>query len=167
MNARRLMSIMGLLTVMVLGLSGCTINIDRNADGSLNVEALMDEETLQSELRAAIADPLVQDLTVELRDGYIVASAERKRVMTDDVDSLNFRLDLGVEDGHMTAEVSEAELNGQPLEDERVAAWNERIAIRLERSGRKNPDSTLEAVTITDTALTMTFRVETWRSRSP
>jgi hypothetical protein len=152
---------------MPLGLSGCTINIDRNPDGSLNLEALMDEATLQSELRAAIADPLVQDLTVELSDGYIQASTERKRIMIDDVDSLSFRLDLGVQDGHMTAEISEAQLNGEPLEEERVEAWNARIATRLERAGRRNPDSTLEAVTISDESLTMVYRVETWRSRNP
>jgi hypothetical protein len=127
--------------------------------------AVRPEDSLQDEIEAAIADPLMRDLTADLRNGYILVSAERERVMSDETDTMTFRLDLGVSDGHLTATISDAQLNALPIEEERVAVWNERIATKLERSGRRNPDSTLQAVTISDDALTMVWRIETWRSR--
>jgi hypothetical protein len=166
MKAKGFWTLATVLVVMATALSACSINVDRNPDGSLTVEAVMDEATLQSELKAAIADPLVEDFTVDLNDGYILVSGERRRAMSDDVDTLSFRLDLGVSDGHLSATISGAELNGRPIEEARVAIWNERIATRLERWGKRHPDGTLQSVTISGDSLTMVWQVETWRSRS-
>ncbi len=154
-----------LLGILALTVSACSINIERNDDGSLTVESSMTEESLQDVLEDAIADPLMRDFTAALHDGYVLVTSERERVMGDEVDTLTFRLDLGVSKGHLTATVSDAQLNDQPLEEERVAVWNERIAAKLERSGRRNPNSTLQAVTISEDAFTMTWRIETARSR--
>ena len=154
-----------LLGVLALMVSACSVDIERNDDGSLTVESSMTEESLQDVLESAIADSLMRDFTVDLHDGYVLVTAERERVMSDEVDSLTFRLDLGVSEEHLTATVSDAQLNDQPLEEKRVEAWNERIAAKLERSGRRNPNSTLQTVTISEDAVTMTWRVETARSR--
>ena len=154
-----------LLGVLALTVSACSVDIERNDDGSLTVESSMTEESLQDVLEDAIADPLMHDFTADLHDGYILVSAERERVMSDEIDTLTFRLDLDVSDGHLTATVSNAQLNDQPLEEERVAVWNERIVAKLERSGRRNPNSTLQTVTISEDAFMMTWRVETARSR--
>jgi len=154
-----------IMLVLLVAVSACNINIDRNPDGSLTVESSITEADLQAEITAAIADPLVRDLTADLHDGYISVSAERKRLSSDVTDTLTFRLDLGVGDGHLTATISDAQLNDLPIEEERVALWNQRIATRLERTGRRNPNSTLQAVTISEEALTMTWHVETARSR--
>jgi hypothetical protein len=83
----------------------------------------------------------------------------------DVVDALTFRLDLGVSDGHLTATISGAKVNDHPFDEERVAVWNQRIAERLERVGKRNPDSTLQEVTVTSDALEMVWGVETARSR--
>ena len=61
---------------------------------------------------------------------------------------LTFRLDLGVSHGHLAATIRDARLNNQPIDEQRVATWNERIANRLERASRRNPNSTLQAVRI-------------------
>ena len=154
-----------LLGILALTVSACSINIERNDDGSLTVESSMTEESLQDVFESAIADPLMRDFTADLHNGYVLVTAERERVMGDEVDTLIFRLDLGVSEGHLTATVSDAQLNDQPLEEERVEVWNERIAAKLERSGRRNPNSTLQTVTISEDAFTMTWRIETARSR--
>lgn len=157
--------VLGLLMVMGLAVSACSVEIERNADGSLSVESSMTGDALQDELEAAIADPLVREFTADLHDGYILVTSERERVMSDEVDTMTFRLDLGVSDGHLTATVSDALLNDLPIEEERVAVWNERIATKLGRSGQRNPNSTLQAVTVSEDAVTMTWRIETSRSR--
>ena len=161
----RKLVMVGLLVVVGITVSGCSINIERNADGSLTVETSMPEDSLQDEIEAALADPLIRSLTADLRNGYIFVTSERERVMSDEVDTMTFRLDLGVDDEHLTAAISDAQLNGEPIEEERVAVWNQRIATRLERAGRRNPDNTLQTVTVSEDALTMVWCIETWRSR--
>jgi hypothetical protein len=163
-NLKLIVSILvfGLLGVLV---SGCAATITRNADGSLTVETSMTADSLQSELTAAIADPLIQDLTVQLQSGYIDVSATRKRLNSDQTDSLTFRLDLGISNGHLTASISNALLDGQPVEANRVAEWNGRIANRLEQFGQRRSDSSLQSVSVTSQSITMTWQVETARSK--
>lgn len=164
MSVKRMSLGCGLLAVAALVLSGCSLNVDREADGSLRVEAIMPEESLQAELEVAIADPLLRDLAADLRDGAVFVTAERDRVTGEETDTVTFRLDLGVSDGHLTAVVSDLLVNGVAAHDERVAVWNERIATHLARAGQRHPNSTLQAVTVGDDALTMIWRIETWRS---
>jgi len=156
---------LGLLVVMALAVSACSVDVERNPDGSLAVESSMTGDALQDELEAAIADPLVREFTADLHDGYILVTSEREQVMSDGTDTMTFRLDLGVSDGHLTATISDVKLNDKPVEEERVAVWNERTATRLERSGQRNPNSTLQAVTVSEDGVTMAWRVETARSR--
>ena len=53
-----------------------------------------------------------------------------------------------------------------PRAEERLALWNERIANRLARAGQRNPNSTLQTVTISNDAVEMIWRVETRRSQA-
>ena len=158
-------TILILLTLASLLLSACQATISRNPDGSLRVETSMTGTALQSEIQAALSDPLIQSLTIDLQTGYILVSGVRKRLNSDQTDSLTFRLDLGVSGGHLTALVSDAQVDGVPVEAARVALWNERIANRLERAAQRHPNSTLQSVTVANNVVTMVFRVETARSR--
>jgi hypothetical protein len=163
-NVERLVTL-ALLIVAALSVTACSIDLERNPDGSLSVESAMSAESLQSEIAAGIDDPLVKEFEVDMHDGYMAVSAARQLPNSDHVDELTFHLDLWVNDGHLAATIRDARLNNQPIDAERVATWNERIAERLERAGRRNANSTLQQVTITPDALRMTWRVETPRSR--
>jgi hypothetical protein len=70
-----------------------------------------------------------------------------------------FRLDLGVSDGQLTATVSEAELDGQPVEQNRVDPWNETLASRIVILGKKNPNSALPSISVTPEAVIMIWIV--------
>lgn len=157
-------TILTLIAALSILLNACGIDIARNDDGSLNIEATMTEADIQREIKAAIADPLIQDMSIELQDGHILVSAQRKRLKSDVTDSMSFRLDLGAAEGHLTAAISEAQINNQPIDADRVALWNERTANRLGRN--RNPNSTLQSVTVGDDTLLLIWRVETARSRS-
>jgi hypothetical protein len=163
-KTRKSLTLLGLL-VAVLAMSACTIHIDRNDDGSLRAESLLPEETLQREIKLAISDPKVEELTVDLHDGYISVTGVRERDGSDETDKLTFRLTFGVADGHLTATISDAELNDIAIAQERVAKWNERIAENLEKGGKKSPDSSLQAVNVTEEEVTMVWRIETKRSK--
>src|SRR3989304_7569409 len=143
-STRTTISIIILAGLMGVLLSACQANITRNEDGSLRVETSMTEAALQTEITAALSDPLIQSVTVDLQSGYMLVSGERKRLNSDQTDTLTFRLDLGVSEGFLTATVSNAEIDGIPVEAERVALWNERIANRLEKAGARSEEDTPE-----------------------
>jgi hypothetical protein len=148
-----------------LMLSACTIGVDRNPDGSLRVDVSLPEATIQNEIDQGLNDPLIQNLNADLREGYIFVTADRKRVQSDVVDRLTFRLDLGAKDGNLTAAVSDVQVNGRPTDTAYVSVWNQRLSNRLENAGRRNSDATLQSVTISGDAVEFVWRIETARSR--
>ena len=165
MYKKRWIVTMVLAAVAILALSACSINLDRNPDGSLKVEIDLPESTIQDEISMALNDPLIEDLQADLRQGYIFVSGDRRRAIGDEVDAMTFRLDLGTQDGHLTAVVSDAKINDEPVDAAYIAVWNERIAGRLESAAKRNPNATLQSVSVSDDALHFTWRVETARSR--
>lgn len=153
------------LIILIFSTNACNVQVERNSDGSLKVETTMTEAVIQTEITAALADPLIQNVEVDLKNGYILVTAERRRLKGDQTDALNFLLALGASQGKLTASISEARLNDLPVDSEWVAVWNQRIANRLARTGQRNPNSTLQTVTIGSDDLKLVWRVETARSR--
>jgi hypothetical protein len=165
MNKKQWMAMVVLLASASLALGACSIAVDRNPDGSLRLEVNLPETTIQEEIAAALDDPLITDLQADLRQGYIYVTAERKRVVGDETDMLTFRLDLGTKEGHLTAVISDAKINDEPVDEAYVGIWNERLAKRLENAGKRNPDSSLQSVSVSDDSLDFIWRVETPRSK--
>ncbi len=159
---RRLVTIDLIVCVLI---AGCQVGISRNSDGSLRVEAQMSEAALTREVQAALADPLIEGVTVDARDGYLQVEAERRRPGSNRRDNISYRLTLGVEDGHLAARISDLQLGGYEIDDSQLAAWNERIAANLERAGRESEQSELTDVTVNSDGMTLVWRVETARSR--
>ena len=152
--------IMVLVIVFMFLLSACKANIARNQDGALSVETTISQQELQDVVSAAIADPLVKNITVSLQSGYVSVSGERQRLNdASKTDMLTFRLDLSVNNGQLTSSISNAQLDGKPLEQNRVDNWNQTIANRLSNLGQKNQNSTLQSISITTEAITMSWTV--------
>ena len=124
------------------------------------MEITLDEVAMQTKIQQSIKDPQVREFIVELRDGYIDVSGTRQNVQTGNLDILEYRLDLGAADGHLTAVISDVAINGFPLHPDWLAPWNENIANNLAASGQNNPNSSFEAVTITEDQVLMVWRLE-------
>lgn len=154
-----------LLLLLAFGAVGCQIGLTRNADGSLRVEASIDQETLAREVRGAVRDPLVEDVQVELEDGYARVRMTRRRAAGSATDELSFRLDLGAANGHLTARLSNVVVNGFQPTESLLSTWNARIADNLERAAGRTPNSRLQDVDVTPDGVQMVWRVETARSR--
>jgi hypothetical protein len=142
-----------LLVPLILVLASCTATV--------TVE--VSEAEIAKAIAEGLADSELSALQVDLQDGYIDVRAEKEHPDGSGTDSLVFRLDLGVSNGHLTATISKALLNGEPIDEEQVAVWNERIAERLERAARRRPNSVLSAVTITADKLTTSWQVTVQR----
>ena len=144
--------------VLVFLLSACKGNIARNGDGTLTVETTISQQELQDVVSAAIADPLVKNVTVSLQSGYLLVSGERQRLNdANKSDILTFRLDLSVSNGQLTSSISNAQLDGQPIEQNRVDNWNQTIANRLSNLSQRSENSTLQSISITPEIVTMTW----------
>jgi len=149
-----------LLTIMAIALSACNANIQRNDDGSFTVETTIGQVELQELISSSIADPLIQDITVSMQTGYILVSGTRQRLNnSSETDTLSFRLDLGVNNGELTASVSNAQIDGTPIEEARVSNWNQTIANRLSHFGGRSENAELQFVSITTNAVTMIWNV--------
>jgi len=149
-----------LLPLCLFLLSACRANISRNGNGSLTVETTINQQELQDVISTSIADPLVKNITVSLQSGYILVSGERQRLNdASKTDVLSFRLDLGINNGQLSSSISNALLDGKPLAQNRVDNWNQTIANRIAKLGQKNQNSTLQSISITSQAVTMTWNV--------
>jgi hypothetical protein len=143
----------------------CSIDVERNADGSLQIESVLTEESVKNEIAKGMDDPQVNYLTVDMKDGYALVDMERERDSGIGVDNISFRVNLFVEDGHLGVNITEAVWNDFPIPQELVDIWNEEMAIELEAEGKKDPDSTLVGVNLSETAVTMEWHVETDQSK--
>lgn len=159
MTTRQTYSILILLVISML-VSACQFNVSRNGDGTLTVETSISQEELQSEISAAIADPLVLGITVSLQSGYILVTGERQRLNdASKTDALSFRLDVGMSNGQLRTTISDAKLDGKPIEQNRVDNWNQTIANRIENFGQKRSNATLQMVSVTPSGVSMSWLV--------
>jgi hypothetical protein len=151
---------MVLLFLIALLVTACKKDIVRNNDGSFTVETTITQQELQEAITAAIADPLVKNVTVSLQSGYVLASGEHQRLNdASKTDTLGFRLDLGVSNGQLTAAISNAQIDGIAIEQNRVDNWNQTLANRLSNIGKTQGNATLQSVSITPDIVTMTWNV--------
>jgi hypothetical protein len=153
-------SISIVLVVLIFLLSTCKANISQNQDGSFDVETTISQEELQEVITASIADPLIREITVSPQEGYVLVTGVRERLNNPGkTDSLSFRLDLGVSNGQLTATISNAQLDGHSIEQNRLDNWNQTIANRIAYLGQNNQNSTLKSVSITPEVVTILWNV--------
>ena len=150
-----------ILLIFIAFLTGaCRANVSRNDDGLLTVETTISQQELQEAINASMADPLITELNVSLQSGYALVTGQRQRLNdASKSDTLKFRLDLGVSNDQLIATISNATLDGKPIEPSRVDHWNQTIAGRIAILGKKNPNSSILSVDLIPEAVTMTWIV--------
>ena len=157
-----------LIAVAALALlaGACSIDVERNEDGSLQLTTVLTEDSLANEIAKGIDDPNVESMTVDMKDGYALVEIQAQRESGFGTDNISFRVDLFVVDGHLGVNVTNAVWNDIPIPQELTDIWNEELAAQLEADAKEDPDSTLVAVELTENSLTMEFRHETEESKS-
>ena len=160
--------IMMLVAVAAFALvaGACSIDVELNDDGSLQIETVLTEETVQEQFTKGIDDPLVTALTVDMKPGYALVDMERTAESGRGTDTVSFKVELFVDNGHLGVNITNAVWNEIDIPQELVDIWNQELAIELEEEAKEDPDSTLVAVEFTETALNMEFHIETEDSKS-
>ena len=149
-----------LVLALLMGtMSACTFNVTRNEDDSWQITMTMSEMELQEEIARALAedDAKLSDLQADLTPEFISVVA-KSTSDTGRVDQVTFKIQMGVVDGHLGVTIYNALLNDMPMNETRVAQWNQRLAERLENGSKRHPNSTLLSVSMTETDLMMEWR---------
>ena len=147
------------LAVLGLFAGACQLDVERNTDGSLQIEAVISEEDIATEIAHGMQ---AEDgnVTVDLRNGYALIEAVGPTADNPLTESFSFRMELFVVGGHLGAEVSDAKWNDIEIPQAMVEVWNEELARDLEAGAKEDPDSTLVAVQIKNKELRFEFRHE-------
>lgn len=158
-----------LLVMAVSGLllSACSINLERNDDGSLTATTNITGEELEQEVESALSynESQIKNVDLTLQEGYIDVVMERERAATGEIDTITYTMELGVVDGGLVATISDVLVNGQPAAEENVERWSQRIANRLTNYQNNHENRTLESVAVSPANVTMVWHVETRRSQ--
>lgn len=153
------------LAAFALISGACQLDVERNADGSLQIEAVISETDIATEIALGM-EAEEGTVTVELEDGYAIVTAEGPSEEHPLLDTFGFRLELFVDGDHLGAEISDAVWNDIEVPEAFVEIWNEELAKELEAGAKEDPDSTLVDVAITEDELRFEFRVETEHSKA-
>ncbi len=152
------------LAVLGLFAGACQLDVERNTDGSLQIEAVISEADIANEIALGMQAE-EGNVTVDLRNGYALIEATGPTQDNPFTESVSFRMELFVVDGHLGAEVSNAKWNDIDIPPAMVEVWNEELAKELEEGAKEDPDSTLVAVEIKNKELRFEFRHETEQSK--
>lgn len=160
MNKRSILMAVGIAAVALLA-SACSIDVERNADGSLQVEGVITEADLAAELER---DPQNENVSVDVGDGYMFVTADHTE-LDGSTHAISFRADLGVAENTLTVEVSEATWDEFPIPQPFVDQFNAELARAIERAARQHPDAALLSVDLSGDELAMEWRIETPESK--
>ena len=145
---------------MALVASACSIDIERNSDGSLQVLGEVTAESMAAEFER---DPENDSVEISIDSGVMLLDVEGTDENGDYV--ANLRVEVGAEDGLLTVNITEAFYNGWTVPDEITDMYNEAIEREIRKAVRENPDATLVSLEADDNKIVTEWRIETEDSR--
>jgi hypothetical protein len=151
---------MAAMAALALLLSACSVNIERNQDGSLQVDGEITAESLAAEFER---DPENNSVDVRVDDGVLWLDVEGVDENGDYV--ANLRVELAVADGTLVVDITEAFYNGWTVPDEIRDEFNKEIAKEIKKAVNQNPDATLLSLVADDGKITTEWRVDTKDSK--
>ncbi len=159
MRSKKLMlaAILGLSLVV----SACSLNIERNADGSLQIIGEVTAEAMAEEFER---DPENDSVDVKIDDGVMWVDVEGTDESGEHV--ANLRVELGAADGEPTVDITEAFYNGWTVPDDITEMYNAAIEREIRKAVRENPDATLESLEADNGKIVTEWRIETQDSKS-
>lgn len=155
---------LGLIMFAALSLVGCRgqFNVERNPEGGADVTITLAESDINAAITEALNErenPLLRDPQVDLQPGQIVINGTHDRRDGSGSVSGSLTATVTIQDGALLAQVTQADIEGVDLSDERIARFNERLAENFNRRASRNDGLTMQSVTITDGDIEIKFNV--------
>ncbi len=160
--------ILALSALLVLLLAGCNrgevVDVQRGADGGADVTYKLTQTEINDAITDALStapNPLLRNPSVDLQPAKIVISGEHERRDGKGTVSGTLTMTLTVSDGTLLAQITQADVEGWDATDERIAAFNQRLADNFsKRANRDNKQITYKSVNITDDDVELVFNIK-------
>ena len=152
--------LIAVVAALALMLSACSVNIERNNDGSLQIDGEITAESLATEFER---DPQNESVEVTIDGGVLLFDVEGVDENGEYV--ANLRAELSVEDGVLVVDITEAFYNGWTVPEGIRDEFNKGIAKEIKKAVNQNPDATLLSLVADDGKIVTEWRVETKDSK--
>ena len=149
-----------ILAALALFTSACSIDIERNADGSLQIDGQVTADSLAAEFER---DPENNSVAVAINDGVMWIDVEGVDENGEYV--ANLRVELRADDGVLVVDITEAFYNGWTVPEGIRTAFNDAIAREIRKAVADNPDATLVSLVADDGKIVTEWRIETEASK--
>ena len=149
-----------ILAALALFTSACSIDIERNADGSLQIDGQVTADSLAAEFER---DPKNNSVDVAINDGVLWIDVEGVDENGEYV--ANLRVELRADDGVLVVDITEAFYNGWTVPEGIRTAFNDAIAREIRKAVADNPDATLVSLVADDGKIVTEWRIETEDSK--
>ena len=149
-----------ILAALALFTSACSIDIERNADGSLQIDGQVTADSLATEFER---DPDNNSVDVAINDGVMWIDVEGIDENGEYV--ANLRVELRADDGVLVVDITEAFYNGWTVPEGIRTAFNDAIAREIRKAVADNPDATLVSLVADDGKIVTEWRIETEDSK--
>ena len=149
-----------ILAALALFTSACSIDIERNADGSLQIDGQVTADSLAAEFER---DPENNAVAVAINDGVMWIDVEGVDENGEYV--ANLRVELRADDGVLVVDITEAFYNGWTVPEGIRTAFNDAIAREIRKAVADNPDATLVSLVADDGKIVTEWRIETEDSK--
>jgi len=158
MNRLKLLLIVSMLTVAMLACS--LFNIARNSDGSFTMETTLPLQVIRNMLENSAEFTEIVDLQLDPRNGYIFVSAASVRYQGITVQDVSFHLELGVQNGDLTARITNVSLSNNLFDESFFESVNQMIAERISEAAQDNDQAELLSVDITQEGVKMVWKID-------
>ena len=148
------------LTALALLASACSIDVERNDDGSLRIDGEITAESLAAEFER---DPENNSVDVAVNNGVMLIDVAGVDENGDYV--ANLRVELSADDGTLVVDITEAFYNGWTVPDKIRDEFNKAIAKEIRKAVQENPDAALVSLVADDGKIVTQWRVETEDSK--
>ena len=131
MKRFKLLLVVGIMTLaaMACGL----FNINRNADGTINVETTLPLQLVQTILENSANFTEIVDLQLEPRDGYIYVSAASVQYQGITARNVSFHLELGVQNGDLSARITNVSVSDNLFDESLFVSANQMLRQKMRK----------------------------------
>ncbi len=148
------------LVALALVVSACTLDIERNGDGSLAVVGEVTAESMATEFER---DPNNDSVEVTIDGGVMWLDVTGTDENGDYV--ANLRVELGASEGAPTVNITEAFYNGWDVPEKIMDKFEREIERELRKAVAQNPKAELLSLTADDGRIVTEWRLETQDSK--
>ncbi len=155
MRTKKMLTVAALAALAVVA-SACSIDIERNADGSLRVGSVLTAESFATELER---DPLNNDTQISIQNGVMTMTIDGVEETGEEYVA-TLVVELGATNGNLVVDITDADYNGYEVPGWIVDAYNEAIERAIRVGAEDDPNTTLVSLTADNDQIVTEWRVE-------